>query len=243
MREGLDQAEQQTSDQLRPQLVAHVAVCERVLNTIGLTLDIALEAISENRVSQVSISRRVAMNLMVRLSNDIRCVWLLTAQGYALQAASLVSSIYEIAHCIAFIGADDARAQAWVDHADPARPFQPAWNLTNSVVRSLDDVKDPEGFVNRAYRMYSNLCQAKHANPLLQKQFGHYATDEFVVVMSGPEASDQAIALAKSSLKSASQLALIGLASFFDSHAPEARSRLDTRVQAIRSEIDSLGNA
>src|SRR5438093_223987 len=84
-------------------LPGHAAVSERAFNTVGLILGAAPEV----PISEVPLSRRAAGVLMVRLSNDLRAVALTGLRGYALQAATLASSMYEVAHCIAYIGAND----------------------------------------------------------------------------------------------------------------------------------------
>src|SRR5437870_4172667 len=87
--ESLDDAEQQTASELRSRLAAHAAVSERAFNTVGLILG----ATPEVPISEVPLSRRAAGVLMVRLSNDLRAVALTALRGYALQAATLASSM------------------------------------------------------------------------------------------------------------------------------------------------------
>jgi hypothetical protein len=55
---------------------------------------------------------------------------LVAPRGYALQALTLVGSIYETAYTIAAIGSDDVLADEWINHDDPTRPYKNARHLT-----------------------------------------------------------------------------------------------------------------
>src|SRR2546427_3456765 len=112
--DSLRAAEAETGARLEPQLRAHSDTTERVFNTVGLVLGAAPEI----PFRDVSLSRRVATLLMIRLSNDLRGAALLALRGYSLQAAVLVASMYEVAYCVAYIGSDESRADAWVKHDD-----------------------------------------------------------------------------------------------------------------------------
>ena len=61
---------------------------------------LALDTLSANPprpLADVTVPERIATNLLVRLCNDLRCVSLLAGRGYALQAATLVGSMAEVA--------------------------------------------------------------------------------------------------------------------------------------------------
>src|SRR5881296_3036475 len=131
--DSLGEAEQQVGAELQPVLAAYSAVSERAFNTVGLVLGAA----SELPYAQVPLSRKVTTVLMVRLSNDLRGVALLALRGYSLQAAALAASMFEVAHCIAYIGSDELRADAWVKHDDPTKPFRNVKSLTEDVARDL----------------------------------------------------------------------------------------------------------
>ena len=237
--DSLGEAEREASEALRIQLSGHSKVSERAFNTVGLCLGAAPEV----AFSEASLSRRVATVLLIRLSDDLRGVALLGLRGYALQAASLVATMYEVAHSVAYIGSDEARASTWVEHADPTKPFHDVFSLTRDVVRSLG-LNDPDAATARAYRVYRQLCLAKHSNPLLQKDHGHYVEAEAVVAMNGPNTSDDAIRIAKFALEHATRLTLIALTSFANSHVPaNRRTTLGERIQAMNLETGDLAQA
>lgn len=237
--DSLGVAETETAARLEPQLRAHSDTTERAFNTVGLVLGAAPEI----PLRDVPLSRRVVTLLMVRLSNDLRGTALLALRGYSLQAAALAASMYEVAYCIAYIGSDESRADAWVKHGDPAKPFRNVKWLTEEVVRNrgVDDAKKSSA---AQYRIYQQLCLAKHSNPLLQQHYGHYSEDKAIFVMNGPDASDESLRVARFALEHSARLTVLALTSFIDHHAPEgARASLVERLQSIWQSTKDLAQA
>ena len=85
----------------------------------------------------MSSSVKVAINLLVRLTNDLRSVSILAMMGYHTQAAVLVASMYETAFTILFINSDNALADQWINHEEPTRPFHNVWEMTKTGLRNM----------------------------------------------------------------------------------------------------------
>jgi hypothetical protein len=227
--ESLGAAEQQTMAQLRPALTAHGAVSEQVFNAVSEILGAAPEL----PISQVALSRRVVTVLLVRLSNDLRVAALLALRGYPLQAATLVASMYEVAHCVAYIGSDDSRADAWIRHDDPTKSFRSVKMLIEDTVNGFG-INDPVAMCAREYRVYRQLCLAKHSNPVLQKDHGHYMEEHAIITINGPDSSMSGIRVARFALQHAIRLTVLALASFLENHVPQgARENLRDRLDRI----------
>ena len=175
---------------------------------------------------------KVCTALLAKLSTDLRGVVLLAERGYPTQAVTVVSSLYETAFTVAYVGADEGLAQEWIDRAmrDPMRFFRPAWDLTIGGLRALG-VDDPESGAVDYYRAYSQLCMAKHAHPGF---FMHHTVQliaEDLFTVNGPSTSDAAVRAIAFALEGAVGLAYIALASFIDHHVPEiARAPLKARA-------------
>ena len=89
--------------------------------------------------------------------------------------------------------------------------------------------------------MYRQLCLAKHSNPLLQKDHGHYANDEAVVAMNGPDGSDGSARIARFALEHSTRFTILAIASFIDHHVPaDNRGALLQRVQKMQGEVKDL---
>lgn len=227
--ESLGQAELQAMDTLDPQLRDHALLTEQAFNLIGEVLG----RIPETPLRDVSQSRKVLTALLVRLSNDLRSAALLALRGYPIQAAALVASMYEVAYSIAYIRSDDALAQEWIDHDDPTRPFRQVKHMTEKVLKKLG-VTDVDRQTDTQYRVYRQLCMAKHTNPLFQMQHAYQLRDGHVVAMNGPDTSESAIRAAWFALEHAARLSFLAVAAYVDSHIPpDRRGDLKSKIETI----------
>ncbi len=148
--------------------------------------------------------------------------------------------MFEVAHCIAYIGSNEQRATEWVNHDDPTKAFRNVKSLTHYVAKDLG-VKEPEAASAAQYRVYRQLCLAKHSNPLLQKDHGHYINDEAVVAMNGPDASDGSVRIARFVLEHSTRFTILAIASFIDHYvSAEKRRALVQRVQEMQREVKDL---
>jgi hypothetical protein len=91
--ESLETAERQAIGVLAAELSGHLSLTEKAFNLIGKLVS----SLPQLTIAEISQSRKVATALLVRLSNDLRSAALVACRGYALQALSLVASMYEIA--------------------------------------------------------------------------------------------------------------------------------------------------
>jgi len=229
--ESLGQAELQAMDTLDPQLRDHALLTEQAFNLTGEVL--GLGWLPETPLREVSQSRKVLTALLVRFSNDLRSAALLALRGYPIQAVALVASMYEVAYAIVYIGADDSLAQKWIDHNDPIRPFRKIKDLTREVWKRLD-VTNADGQTKAQYRVYQQLCWAKHANPLFQTQQTYQLHDGNVVARNGPDTSDSAIRAAWFALEHAARLSSLAVAAYVESHIPaDQRGDLKNKIEMI----------
>lgn len=166
------------------------------------------EATPEQDLDQMPQALKVCSNLMCRLANELRCACILAKTGYAVQAASLVASAYEIAYTIRYVGTDENRAQSWIDHDDPTQLYRSVRTLVADFATKMQ-VQDVDLATQRLYGIYRQLCWAKHANPLLQMQFGNTLNYESRTVEfhNGPETSPQALRVAAFALEQSAGLA------------------------------------
>jgi hypothetical protein len=227
--ENLSQAESQAIATLDPLLRDHALLTEKAFNLIGE----AIGRVPEKHVREVSQSRKVLTSLLVRLANDLRCAALLALRGYPIQAAALVACMYEVAYTIAYIRSDDSLAKAWIEHDNPTRQFYKIRSLTKEVLMKLG-VPDAEGQTDLQYRVYRQLCMAKHSNPLFQMQHGYQLRNGNVVAMNGPDTSDSAIRAAWFALKHAARLSFLSVAAYVENHVPiDQQGDLKTKIEAI----------
>jgi hypothetical protein len=216
---SLEESEAAATRILAPQLSPHNHLIERAFNLAAL----ALESIPTQPLAKVPKSRRVAASLLVRLMNDLRSVEVLVNRGYAIQGLSLATSIYETAYTMAFIGSDETAAQRWIDHDDPTKQFRDVWSLTRRGLMNMG-APDVEQQAKVEYRVYRQMCMAKHANPILQMEHGITIANRKVEFCNGPETSDGAVRASWFALEHSTALvAVVATGSFINNHVPQAK--------------------
>jgi hypothetical protein len=211
-------AEQQAVTTLGAELSGHLSLTERAFNLIGAVVS----SLPEIQIRDISQSRKVATVLLVRLSNDLRSAALIAVRGYALQALTLVGSMYEAAYTIAAIGSDDVLANEWINHDNPKRTYRQVRELTRE---GLIKLNAPNADVQTGieYRIYRQLCLAKHLNPLLQTEHGFQLEGQNVVAVNGPNLSEPAVRASWFALEHAARLATMALVSFISDHTLHSR--------------------
>lgn len=214
--ESLGEAELAALEILDLELREHARLCGDAFNLVGL----ALNRMPVRSVDEISSSKKVATVLLIRLSNELLCASLLARRGYPLQAVTLVAAIYEAAFTIAYIGSDEKRARKWIEHEDPTRSFMDMRSMTKEGLAKLG-TPDPEAQASVEYKVYRQLCMAKHSNPLLQKLYGYQRRENSVLAMNGPDTSESSVRAAWFALEHGAALTFIALSSFFLNHLPQ----------------------
>lgn len=159
--------EAEAAQRLGPQL-------QRGLDLLLLGDDLAKEA-AEVVALKRSVELRaplVALMLLIRISNDLRCTRLLGERGYPSQVAALCAGSLEVAHTIGYIGSSEERATQWHEHDDPRMvPWGSVWNV---FLGAYESAKSPraEDMAEESYFYYSELCVLKHSNPIGERRVG-----------------------------------------------------------------------
>ncbi len=211
--ESLDTAEKHAAGQLEPQLREHQHITADAFNMIS----ILLAQVPEGPMNTLPKALHVAVKLLLRLSNDLRSVQILASLGYPIQALTIAASMCEVTFAIVWIGADETRAQAWLDHNDPTKPVRNLRTMMHDGLAALG-VPDPGARTKAEYKVYGQLCWAKHANPILEKRFGIDVSADKVISANGPDASEHAVRAALFALEHAARFVPIASASFFNNH-------------------------
>ena len=233
-RESLADAEKKASETLESELKSHGKLNMQAFNLIGNVL--GRLPIQKVKIKDAPLPLKIATSLLVQLSNDLRTASLLSLTGYAVQAVTIVSSMFESAYCIASIGSDQDLAEKWVSHDTPTKSFM---SVKAMVGKGLQNVGHPSvgKQTEIEYRVYSQLCMAKHSNPLFQMEHGFIIHEGDVVAMNGPNTSENTIRAAWFAMEHATGLVYIALMSFAIFHLkPEGN-------EDIVAEIISLGKA
>jgi hypothetical protein len=223
----LDKAERQAVDRLDPELRKHGLLSQRAYNLIGAVV----ARIPESPLRDVRQSRKVAISLLVRVQNDLRCASLLALRGYPDQACTLVASIYEAAMTIGVVGSDDRVAQEWIEHDDPNKPFRSTQKMTRDALERLR-APEPEKNAERNYTIYRQLCMVKHLNPLLLSERGYEVVGNAISIGGGPDTSEAGVRIAQFALEKGIGFAFTAMAIFVKEHLNSVET--DNLIQQLR---------
>ncbi len=230
----LQDAEREAAEVLATELGAHLTLAVDAFNMLSEVLSHTPRA----PMKDLPPSLHVAVKLLLRLSNDLRCVEILAGRGYSVQAMVLAASMFEVAFAVAYIGSDDTLAQEWTKHDDPTRSFRDVYAMTREGLAKLE-VDDLDLHARTEYKVYRQLCWAKHANPVLEKRVGIEVVGEVVVSMNGPSTAEDAVKAAWFALEHAVGLAVIAASSFLMKQLKEICST-DDYNRLVRL-VDSIG--
>jgi len=233
---SIKKAEINISRILEPELSQHGMLTMTMFNTICE----AMSQIQTKSVTSVPQALKVAISLLMRISNDLRTTSLLAFWGYPTQAASLVSSIYETSLTIVYIGNNETIAQEWIDHSDKTKSFRSAFELTKKALSSLnlDDTKIKN---SNLYRTYQQLCMAKHSNPLYQTQLGFKMNQGIVQAMNGPDSSENSIRVAWFAMEHGTRFCLTACSLFIEYFlSEEQRNKIRIALDNISSICNEL---
>ncbi len=198
---------------LVPRLKEHFTLTLEAFNLISHLLT----AVPRTPISSMPASLPVATKLLLRLSNDLRGIDLCAMHGYPAQACAICASAYEVAYAVGYIGDDEERARVWLDHRDPK--WYP-WKMRTMMLDALAKmgVSDPDAQTVNEYRVYRQLCLAKHANPLFEGLYGVQVHEQTLVMANGPDTSEDAIRPTRFALQHGASAAVIATASFHKHH-------------------------
>jgi hypothetical protein len=181
--------------------------------------------------------KAVRLLLLQRIQNDLRCCVILIERGYAFQASSLATGIYEAWVTLANIKTD-VDAVKWLSHDDETKAFGEIKRLTKNAAMHYGRAQDSEKF----YDQYRQLCMPKHLNPFIERLRGYDYDVESnsVVFRPGPDTSEFAIKMGWFTLECASRFAFAALCAIAD-YEP-ASEELRTAFESCQVVVTALNH-
>ena len=210
---SIEEGEKIVADQLKDELEFHINCCRNCCDVIAKSI----EAFPDIDFDNVTSSIKVVTTLLAKVLNDLRTSSILAATGYSSQAATIVSSLYESAFMIAYIGDNDDLANKWIEHEDATKLFISVKELTKQGLKNID-TQNYEEFHPQEYNHYKQLCMIKHGNPLVQKNLVYSMEDNSVIADFGPETSEFSIKIGWYALERAINYSMIAISGYINFH-------------------------
>jgi hypothetical protein len=199
---SIQQEEEAASDKLIPEIGEHLNYANDVYN---LAFKVQ-KFIDGHRITDVPDIARAQFMILIRITDFLRCIQLLSIKGYPEQAGTLAASIFELAHTATFFSRSPEKAKEWI-HAQSIRQQAPR-NIPGMNLKDLVKANcEHEGGADRAeaqYQVYQQLCWMKHSLPKMQDMRVELGG---IRLIFGPHIDERAISHAWFSLEHAGRLA------------------------------------
>ncbi|WP_438498502.1 hypothetical protein [Paenibacillus sp. IHBB 3054] len=234
----IDEGEKLAAEALSSDLEIYIKGINESLNLISFAIDLA----PEKKLLDVRSSLKVTISLLMKMINDLRTMIILAPRGYSVQTATIASSLYETAYTLTYIGGNDSLADEWISHTDERHtPFASIKKITEEVISQLFP-EDYDSLFKGEYHKYTQLCMAKHSNPLNQMLHVYKYESNVVIAEPGPETSEHSIRLTCFSLVNGISFASLALGSYINHHHQDINSEFIKQFNELRSYYEELQN-
>lgn len=189
--EDLEVAEGRVRSQLESELGPFQ---EFVLHLVNL-----LPELAETLLETQALSAKVRALVIARLAADLRvCEWA-AITGYSLQAMTVAAAIHEVAWTLMYVGNSDERAGEWLEHDNRRKQYPECGhaNVIEQVGKAIGLL--PEKIATEK-QIYSDLCMAKHGNPILHRNYGYVNLGESLRIHWLPYHSSETVRQARFAL-------------------------------------------
>ncbi len=184
----VEYAEARVGSELDGELEGYFDLANELIDVAGPLVATVTDHPGETRAVHVA-----ALILARIISELAACVKLLRA-GYAAQAITLVGTMLELTHVLAYIADDEQRATEWGAWDNPTKAYP------GSVLKSLKGAAvvfgAAEADITREYdEIYRQICQTKHGNTLMLSLANSDAIEDYFCTVIGPIVSEKFIRL------------------------------------------------
>jgi hypothetical protein len=226
-------AEDRTMDLIFPELKAHLNYLNDVYN-LAFRVQTHLDG---QRIAHIPDVARAQFMILMRVTDFVRCIQLLSLKGYPEQAGTLAASVFELAHTALFLERDAAKASEWLNARSIEDQMPKGVLGTNwrEVVRLNTKDSGDVTVAEREYQVYIQLCWMKHSLPKMQDM--RVESDGKVGLIFGPYSDERSINHAWFSMEHGGRLTemVIGLLA-----AKLGDLLLSTALSAVTQTRDSL---
>ena len=159
--------------------------------------------------------------ILARILTELQACVHLVRLGYAAQAITLVATMVEMMHSLAYIGANETRAEEWMAWDDPKNAY-PGIGFSKTFAAVARSLGVKEQNVKREYEtVYREACMVKHGNPLAMAETNVLNSGDTILVLIGPVPSPQFAWLGHAAMQWSTRYALLAVVSFVQSYLPE----------------------
>lgn len=182
-------------------------------------------------------SHEIAINLLGELLNHIRTISTLSSLGYPHQAAIIAASVFEVSSILNALSNDESLAKSWLEHSDIRHSFMSTPEALKAGLENLQST-NPTGHAESEYKIYTQLCMCKHANPVFMQVHRVTREQDNTIMVAGPLKDDRDIRLAWFAIEHSTRHVFLSIVNIIDKHIIDK-----TQFQPAIDKITSVFNA
>lgn len=217
--------ESRAGDLFSDELGGYIALAREVLDDAGPLVERISEQPGEPRAIHA------AALILARVASELAACMHLLRLGYAAQAITLVGTMLELAHVLAYIGNSESRAAAWAAWDRPTTAYPGPIKATIHEVASAFGIG--EATIRREYEgVYRQICQIKHGNTLVLPLPNSATIGGVQCIVIGPIVSTDFIRLGHAAAQWAIRYAILAETAFVHYHVEgEPRGQLVEKLK------------
>lgn len=198
---SVQEAEEQAAVKVFPDLKAHVQYVNDAYN-LAFKIQVSIDG---KRLADISDVARAQFMILMRITDFLRCIQLLTVKCYPEQAGTLAASIFELTHTAVLFSRSPDEAKEWLSAHSiklhvPRKLFGANWK---DLVKANCEHFGAEDAAEREYQVYEQLCWMKHSLPKMQDM---RMEEGGVSLIFGPHTDERALSHAWFSMEHAGRL-------------------------------------
>lgn len=199
------------------ELAGYFELAREVINAAGPLVERVADQPGEPRAIHA------AALILARIASELAaCVHLLRT-GYAAQAFTLVGTMLELTHVLAYVADDETRAAEWAAWNNPTRAYP--GSLVDTIKATSSTFGADQETVRREYEViYRQICQIKHGNTLALHLPNAAIVADCQSIVIGPLLSDDFIRLGHAAVQWAIRYAMLAEIAFIRYHIPAGGS-------------------
>jgi len=217
--EWVTYGESRAGDEFSQDLGGYFTLARELIDKAGPLVERIAEQSGEGR------SIHAAALILARVASEMAACVHLLRRGYAAQAITLVGTMLELAHVLAYIGNDEERAANWAAWNEPTRAYP--GSIKNTIREAASAFGIEEADIIREYEgVYRQICLIKHGNTLALPIPNSATIGDLHCVVIGPLVGADFIRLGHAAAQWAVRYAILAETAFVHYHIPSEQRTL-----------------
>lgn len=233
----IDGQEENTSFKIYSEIKPHLDYLSKVYN-----LCFEIQMIFNNKPFKNILSYlRAQMMIIMRITDFLRCIFILIPKGYPEQACTLAASIFELSHTSIRFSYDHETANKWLESKSVSHKMPNLIGMNNwkELVKKNCNASESSQQADPEYKVYKQLCWMKHSLPKMQ-DLRVNQDENSVEFIFGPYSDNRSISHAWFGMEHAGRLTEFALSRVIDGCEKLGIFKNQTSLKSIKEKLKEI---